>query len=784
MNVDKFFSGLDDLFSKGDMEAVEPYFQEQQRQAEQEGDLGAQITILNERMGFYRETSQYENAKQCIQQVMELIEQAGLTDSLPHATTLLNSANALRAAGELEQAMEYYNRVFALFEGQVPQMDFRYAELYNNVSLLYQELGRYDMASQCLLHALAIVQEQPGKEFQLAVTLTNLGSSQLQEGKIEAAISHLSHAITLFKSMQVSDTHMAAALSAMGEACFRQKEFSQAEMYYQQALEMIEAYIGRTDAYKRVKASLEAVRQQRRMEAEGKTAAADRRSGLELSLQFYKEYGADMIHQQFADYEARIAVGFAGEGSDRFGFDDIWSEDHDFGVGFSMWVSDEDYEAIGKELQQAYEELVKKHDKEQQHMIWTIHSQGRFGVRRMHDFYEQLTGYPEGPVTREEWMEAGEERLAAATNGMVFRDDFGEFSRIRNQIKRYYPMDIWLLKVAQYTSLFGQYGQYNYQRMAKRQAWTAAAMMREKAVEYALHSVYLINRHFCPHDKWLQRGIEGFEFCEGVGTLCEQMIFTDIRNINETCAYMERIAALLLEGMVQQGMVYPRKKGDVLYLETYGNALAQKAEWVRLTVEELAERIAKMEFEAFDNVKNEGGRADCQDDWHTFRIMRVSQYLTWTKEMLLQYGMDFQGAYADGWNMITEKYGRMMESTAPDAYGELEPDLPPVSQEKRSIVEEIVKIQVAWMEAFQNRYPKLTANARVIHTSEDTPWTTSYETYLRGELLTYTDTMLVMYGRFVAQLMKDGKNLAEMILKNTTLLYGYEGLEAAEQALS
>lgn len=783
MNVDLFFSGLDTLFSQGDMEAVEPYFQEQQKQAELEGDIGAQITILNERMGFYRETSQYEKAKQCIQRVLELIEAAGLTDSLPHATTLLNSANALRAAGELETAMEYYNRVFALFEGRVPQRDFRYAELYNNVSLLYQEMGRYDMASQCLLNALAIVQEQPGKEFQMAVTLTNLGSSQLQEGKTEEAVQHLTRAITLFQSMQVSDTHLAAALSAMGEACFRQEEFQQAEIYYQQALEMIEAYVGRTDAYRRVEASLEEVKRHR-TEAVQKKEDEVHHSGMELSRQFYETYGADMIHQQFADYENRIAVGFVGEGSDRFGFDDIWSEDHDFGAGFCMWITDEDYEAIGAELQQAYEELVRKYDQEQLHKLWTIHSQGRFGVRRIHDFYKQLTGFPEGPVTREEWMAAGEERLAAATNGAVFRDDLGEFSRIRNQIMQYYPLDIWLLKVAQYTSLFGQYGQYNYQRMAKRQDWTAAAIMREKAVEYALHSVYLINMRFCPHDKWLRKGIKWLEFCEGIDGLCDQMIFTDIRKINENCSCMEQIAALLLEGMIRQGLVYPRKTGDVLYLETYGEALAKKAEWVKLTIEELAEEIAKMEFEAFDKVKNEGGRADCQDDWHTFRIMRVSQYLTWTREMLLQYAMDFQGAYADGWNMITEKYGRMMESTAPDEYARLEPDFPPVSQEKRNIVNEIVGIQVGWMEAFQERYPKLTSNARVIHTSEDTPWDTSYETYLRGELLTYTDTMLVMYGRFVAQLMQEGKNLAEMILKNTTLLYGYESLDAAEQALS
>ena len=57
----------------------------------------------------------------------------------------------------------------------------------------------------------------------------------------------------------------------------------------------------------------------------------------------------------------------------------------------------------------------------------------------------------------------------------------------------------------------------------------------------------------------------------------------------------------------------------------------------RIENEKLAYRIAEMEFKAFDKVINEGGRADCQDDWETFSIMRVSQYLTWNTPMLTQY---------------------------------------------------------------------------------------------------------------------------------------------------
>lgn len=795
MNIQLFFEGLDCLFSNGDLEKVEPYFQENMEQAMKEQDISARISILNEMMGFYRETSQYDKARKTIQEVLELIDIAGLADSLPHATTLLNAGNALRAAGDLEQAMKDYSQVFALFEGRVPRMDFRYAELYNNVALLYQELGRYDMACQSLQNALEIVEQIPGKEFQQAVTLTNLGVSELQlindasnerQADKEAVIRHLQQAISIFRSLKVADTHMAAALSAMGEVRFLEGDYEQAEQYYEDALEMIEKHIGRTEAYRRVEANLEQVRAKR------KASVSSRLSGLELSRQFYQNYGVAMIHNQFSDYEARIAVGFAGEGSDRFGFDDEISEDHDFGAGFCMWLTDEDYAEIGEDLQRAYGELIEEAkgliDREDNNpnasTVWTVHSKGRFGVLRIHDFYEQLTGYKEGPKTEAEWMGITENRLAAAVNGIVFRDDLGEFSRIRSQILHYYPDKVWLLKLAQYTSLFAQYGQYNYPRMAKRKDWVAAEIMRGEAMKFALNSVYLINRRFCPHDKWLSRGIEGFEFCEDIKELLKRLAVTEITKVEDNNQLMEAVAATLLEGMAAQGIVRPHTRGDILYMEGYGNELAQKAEWIGAGVEELAEQVAELEFRAFDKVKNEGGRAGCQDDWYTFRIMRVSQYLTWTKEMLIQYRMDFEGSLAEGWNMITEKYGRMMESTAPEEYVKLAPDLPAISEDKRKIVEEIVRLQVNWMEAFQARYPRLAGNARSIHTSQDTMWNTSYETYLRGELLTYSDRMLILYGRMIAQMLQEGCNLAEKIMQNTVLLYGYNGLQEAEDALA
>ena len=213
------------------------------------------------------------------------------------------------------------------------------------------------------------------------------------------------------------------------------------------------------------------------------------------------------------------------------------------------------------------------------------------------------------------------------------------------------------------------------------------------------------------------------------------------------------------------------------------HSITQNDEGHETVKEKLIRKLIRLEWRDFDKVKNIGGRADCQDDWNTFSIMRKSQYLTWTIPMLQSYIEDFERADADGWNLIAEKYGRMMESTDPQGYAEIADRFPDISAEKQKIIAEIVKIQVGWMEECAEKYPKATNLARSIHTSEDSLYNTSYETYLRGEISTYSDRTLDLYGRFIAALCMEEKNLAEATIGNSAMLYGYESLADLESRL-
>ena len=109
--------------------------------------------------------------------------------------------------------------------------------------------------------------------------------------------------------------------------------------------------------------------------------------------------------------------------------------------------------------------------------------------------------------------------------------------------------------------------------------------------------------------------------------------------------------------------------------------------------------------------------------------------------------------------------------------------MPPITVRKNEVIESIIKVQVAWMEEFAAQFPKFAGNARSIRTKEDTPDNTSYETYLCGELGTYSDATLGLYGGFIISIAKKRQNLARMCMTNSARLYGYKNLGTLEESL-
>ena len=103
----------------------------------------------------------------------------------------------------------------------------------------------------------------------------------------------------------------------------------------------------------------------------------------------------------------------------------------------------------------------------------------------------------------------------------------------------------------------------------------------------------------------------------------------------------------------------------------------------------LVDAVVTAEWEMFSNVQNVGGKASCQMDPKTFRIMRSSQMDNWDDELLGSYLEDLLNARLEGRNLVTEKYARMMESTFPEEYAQLADSLPPLDPEAMAQVDDI-----------------------------------------------------------------------------------------------
>ena len=833
MNLNQVFNELDDMMRRADIDKVIPYLEGKCKEAEEEGDGGSLVSILNELVGFCRETCQYEKAMEYAASALQVIEQIGLNDTIHHATTFLNIANCLRAAGRLTDSLNTYHKVEAMYQRMLSEDDFGFASLYNNESLLYQEMGEFSSAYRCLEKALNIVKKHPDKEWELAVTYANLANTCLQltpDDEIavseEKIIEYADNSISLFRKLGETDTHMAAALTAKGQLLERCGEYDKAIQSYEEALTAIKTTLGETDFFRRVAGYLNAAVRRSGHDYQGAYAElvggkVSFIKGLELDRRYYEEVGLAMLKDKYSDHLPAMTIGMCGEGSDCFGFDDTFSMDHDWGPGFYIWLEKPLYYEIGAKLQSDYDKLMQEfHGFSRKN---TEHGKRRTGVCCVDDFcsyYLGETAYNEwkntGAIAADKLIAVPEYRLAAFCNGEIFKEADAAgcdntLCKVREYISRYYDQTAMLKLLCQRLAEFSQNAQYNYPRMKNRGDKTVAMQLLHTGLRRAVQAAYTFNKQYAPHDKWLMKGTEKFEVLKAVPELVEkitieaakELLGSDFVNADKTTSMndqaegrttktveelIEELAAMLLSEALKQGYIGNAKlmastagTGYYMdtYLEHYNTDLLYRSHFVSMSKEELVEEIAKMEFAAFDEVKNEGGRAECQDDWPTFHIMRASQYKTWNYEMLVQYAVDFALSMERGWNPIMEKYGRMEESTSPKEWAKIKDSFPVIPPEKKKIMEEIIRIQVGWMEEFAKQYPGLASHARRIHTSEDMPWDTSYETYLRGEMGTYSDKMLKLYGQFIVGIVKENDNLAYRIMNETIHMYGYSSFEEA-----
>ena len=179
----------------------------------------------------------------------------------------------------------------------------------------------------------------------------------------------------------------------------------------------------------------------------------------------------------------------------------------------------------------------------------------------------------------------------------------------------------------------------------------------------------------------------------------------------------------------------------------------------------LIDRIIEMELDMFLSVPTDGVYS-CQLNPEGFRLHRRAQFSIWSGDTLQSYHDDLEQAGRDGLNLMTVKYARMEGLIAG---GNFNPQ-----------IEKIITIQLHWQQDMVERYPHLMAGARHLTGSDDSAGDTSFETYLRGELETYSDNTLKLLLKDMLGYLKMGVNGSERIYEHLVKEMGYNSIEEAD----
>lgn len=274
--------------------------------------------------------------------------------------------------------------------------------------------------------------------------------------------------------------------------------------------------------------------------------------GLELAEKYYEHYGSPLIVDKFRAFADRIAAGLIGEGSECFGFDDEISRDHDWGPSFCVWLTRQDFQAIGNALRAEIDKLPRTFEGYGPRQT-SQYGHHRVGVFEIGNFYQRYIGLDRLPNSLDEWLRIPEDALAACTNGRIFCDPLGEFTGFRTGLKDYYPEDVRLKKIAARCMTIAQFGQYNLQRCVKRKEYVAAGYAEAKFCADVISLVFLLNREYKPFFKWMHRAMRNLPVLgEFVYSAVQVIVITS--DYDQKYLLVEQICAAIIEEFHVQGL--------------------------------------------------------------------------------------------------------------------------------------------------------------------------------------------------------------------------------------
>lgn len=513
--LEKLLQKLAQMEDEEDNLAMVPVYEEAlQLSKEIYGDANLKtLEIYNNYGGHLRNLGLYDKAEQLLRDAVVCAKKVRGEMHPDYATTLVNLANLLRMMHQFDESEQLFLQALSLYECTIGSKHFLYVGAANNLGLLYFDKKEKEKALPYFLHCVRELEGKAQCKIPYAITLHNLVDIYKEQGKRTLAKETLEKEIAIYKEMHYEGTVLyAAALNSLGVLYYEDGDYEAAYEAMKESVDIAKVHLGESsESYQHGVKNLEMIEKKRKTTCNSKKKAIKEAThpmkGLELCKAYFYEVCYPVLEREFQAYLPRMAAGLIGEGSECYGFDDVLSQDHDFGPAFQIFIPREDMAVYGEKLKARLSTLPKEFQGFKR--IEEVYGQGRTGVFSIEDFYKKFIEVEGIPDNINIWRQIPEYALSTVTNGEVFFDNYGAFSQIREQLKKGYPDAVRIKKIAARLMKMAQSGQYNFPRCLKREEYVAAQLALSEFMQAAMSLVYLLNRTYSPYYKWMHKGLAG-----------------------------------------------------------------------------------------------------------------------------------------------------------------------------------------------------------------------------------------------------------------------------------
>ena len=232
-------------------------------------------------------------------------------------------------------------------------------------------------------------------------------------------------------------------------------------------------------------------------------------NGLTLNQLFYEEVVAPVLKSHFSGVEYSAAL--IGWGSEVLGYDDAQSTDHNWGLRFQLFLSEQDYEKYRQSINDALNAKLPSEFRGYPTAFKIIVNEDQRGaagslkhnidVETISGFFGRYVGCdPYDEISAADWLTFPEHKLLAVTSGRVFYDGLNELEPIRGKFS-YYPRDVWLyMLAAQWTKIFEE--QAFVGRCGHVGDELGSMIIAARQVKNLMRLCFLMERKYAPYSKW------------------------------------------------------------------------------------------------------------------------------------------------------------------------------------------------------------------------------------------------------------------------------------------